>query len=208
MSTVSQPQLAANINNALLSTGPRTETGKRRSAQNAVRHALFAQTIPAQHQEAHQRLLDEYRQDLRPAGATEEQLVVTIADAQWRLLRCRELQASLLFADTETPDAQLDALNKYSLYEHRLTRVLQSNMKELLSLLYSRSCGEKEDMLIAARIAKPLIAEGKPYDPAADGFVFSADDFARYLHREEGLLNATLADSRRSFSNSSQKPRC
>ena len=38
-------QFEANRRNALRSTGPRTEDGKRRSRLNAVRHGLTAETV-------------------------------------------------------------------------------------------------------------------------------------------------------------------
>jgi hypothetical protein len=38
-------QIEANRSNALRSTGPKTEDGKRRSRRNAVRHGLTAETI-------------------------------------------------------------------------------------------------------------------------------------------------------------------
>ena len=38
-------QIESNRRNALRSTGPKTETGKQRSSQNAVRHGLTAETV-------------------------------------------------------------------------------------------------------------------------------------------------------------------
>ena len=38
-------QIEANRGNALRSTGPKTEAGKRRSRRNAVRHGLTAETV-------------------------------------------------------------------------------------------------------------------------------------------------------------------
>jgi hypothetical protein len=41
----SHRQVEANRRNALMSSGPKTETGKRRSLRNAVRHGLTAETV-------------------------------------------------------------------------------------------------------------------------------------------------------------------
>ena len=38
-------QIEANRRNALKSTGPRSEDGKQRASQNAVRHGLTAETV-------------------------------------------------------------------------------------------------------------------------------------------------------------------
>ena len=40
-----EKQIIANQQNAQHSTGPRTESGKRRSRRNAIRHGLTAETI-------------------------------------------------------------------------------------------------------------------------------------------------------------------
>jgi hypothetical protein len=42
---ISYRQIEANRRNALKSTGPSTETGKRQSRRNAVRHGLTAETV-------------------------------------------------------------------------------------------------------------------------------------------------------------------
>lgn len=76
---------AANRRNAQLSTGPRTEEGKGRSRQNALKHGILASALlitagegaedPAQFNE----LLDGLRRDLAPVGTLEEMMVEKIA---------------------------------------------------------------------------------------------------------------------------------
>ena len=120
----------------------------------------------------------------------EEQFVVTIADTQWRLARCRELQDSLLFAGIDTPDQQLDALNKYSLYEQRLTRVLQTNLKQLREIQKERKEREETELKNAAKICKSLGDKQNHSEPADDGFVFSKAGFALWRRRTDQLQNA------------------
>ena len=45
---MSYRQIEANRRNALLSTGPKTETGKKASRRNALRHGLTAETVVAE----------------------------------------------------------------------------------------------------------------------------------------------------------------
>jgi len=42
---ISEKQLEANRSNALLSTGPKTEAGKKRSSMNALRHGINGQGV-------------------------------------------------------------------------------------------------------------------------------------------------------------------
>jgi hypothetical protein len=55
---------ATNRANSQHSTGPRTESGKQRSSQNALRHGLTARTavLPTEDPEAYQRHLQQFSQ--------------------------------------------------------------------------------------------------------------------------------------------------
>ena len=81
-STQSQCVNIRNRANAQHSTGPRSESGKQRSALNALTHGLTARTAvlpsedPAAYEQHHRQFLDEHR----PATPTETQLVHELAD--------------------------------------------------------------------------------------------------------------------------------
>ena len=66
-------QIAANQTNAQSSTGPRTEEGKARSAQNATKHGLTSrQFVIAPHQrEEFDELQSSLLAELAPQGAVE-----------------------------------------------------------------------------------------------------------------------------------------
>ena len=64
---------AANAANAQLSTGPRTEAGKARSARNALKHGLTSRDLIVREDEKEE--FDQFQQDLqaeyRPEGTAE-----------------------------------------------------------------------------------------------------------------------------------------
>jgi len=98
MTPASTHRTAINRANSQHSTGPRSEAGKQRSAQNALTHGLTARTAvlpsedPAAFEQDHRQFLDEFR----PATPTETQLVHELADTSWRLHRFPLLEAGLL----------------------------------------------------------------------------------------------------------------
>ena len=90
-----------NRNNSQHSTGPITFEGKRRSCLNALRHGLTGQTVvmPAEDLEAYQQHIQRFVNEYHPQGATESQLVQSLADAAWRLNRVSVLETNLLTHD-------------------------------------------------------------------------------------------------------------
>ena len=75
-------QIAANRANAQRSSGPRTDAGKAKTRQNALRHGLCA-GIPMMTDESSEQmdsLLDMLREEHEPVGATEEILVYKMAE--------------------------------------------------------------------------------------------------------------------------------
>lgn len=91
----SPKQHVANQANALKSTGPRTNAGKTRAAQNAVRHGLRGQfhLIPGEEPTQYDAFRDDLHQQLRPIGALEEALAGRVIEAFWRLRRISRIEA-------------------------------------------------------------------------------------------------------------------
>ena len=93
-----EKQIIANQQNAQHSTGPRTESGKRRSRRNAIRHGLTAETVidtleDAADYRAFERAI---KSDYSPQTAIEGQLVTRLASLLWRLRRAVIIESGLL----------------------------------------------------------------------------------------------------------------
>src|SRR5215475_8351908 len=90
-------QIAANRRNALLSTGPVTEEGKKRSRRNAIRHGLTAETVidlleDAEDYAAFQMAVTA---DYDAHSAVERELVLRLASLLWRLRRATAIESGL-----------------------------------------------------------------------------------------------------------------
>jgi hypothetical protein len=78
---ISEKQLEANRNNALLSAGAKTPEGRKRSSMSAMRHGLTGQvtTMTDEDRTAHEKFSKALILDLAPKGAMETQLAQRIA---------------------------------------------------------------------------------------------------------------------------------
>jgi hypothetical protein len=99
-------QIEANRRNALRSTSPTTEDGKRRSRQNAVRHGLSAETVVEVVED-----IGDYRgfeaaiiADYDARTAVERELVLRLASLLWRLRRATMIETELLRIQAEVRD--------------------------------------------------------------------------------------------------------
>ncbi|MGP0089098.1 MAG: hypothetical protein ACLPKB_03945 [Xanthobacteraceae bacterium] len=96
-------QIEANRRNALRSTGPKTEQGKRRSRRNAVRHGLTAETVISALEDS-----EDYRAfegtitaDYDAQTAVERELVLRLASLLWRIRRATAIETDLLQIQAE-----------------------------------------------------------------------------------------------------------
>jgi hypothetical protein len=89
----SERRIKANSKNALRSTGPKTERGKRTVARNAIKHGLLARQVVItagdgkESSEEFHALVGQLCDDYEPVGVVEEMLVQTIATCWWRKAR-------------------------------------------------------------------------------------------------------------------------
>jgi hypothetical protein len=90
-------QIEANRRNALKSTGPKTEAGKRVSRCNAARHGLTAETVIGALEDA-----EDYKAfeaaitaDYDAQSAVERELVLRLASLLWRLRRATTMETGL-----------------------------------------------------------------------------------------------------------------
>jgi hypothetical protein len=106
-------QIEANRRNALKSTGPQTENGKRNSRQNAVRHGLTAETVVIGIED-----ISDYKGfeeavilDYDAQSAVERELVLRLASLLWRLRRATAIETSRLQLARDTNEPELAELD-------------------------------------------------------------------------------------------------
>ena len=149
-------QRRANQRNAQKSTGPKTDQGKQRCSQNALKHGLRSKhpVIPGEDPIEYQHKLDQLRADIRPVNSLEDSLVEQIADTSWRLKRLSRIEAAIGRYEIERSAAKshnagkddeqilgnafigysLDNLTRLARYEAQLSRRYHRATKELTDL--------------------------------------------------------------------------
>jgi hypothetical protein len=214
---ISDKQLEANRANALLSTGAKTEAGRKRSSMNALRHGITGQvtTMTDEDRVAHDKFSQALIKDLAPEGAMEIQLAQRIATDSWRLNRISAIEDNLfalglhenggrLCPDNEQIDAALTTASVFTvesknlqlltLYEQRINRSIQKNLAMLQSLQATRKAERQAAMKEAATLLKLSEMKGLEYAPARDGFVFSNGQIHAAIDREQRLQRASTTD--------------
>ena len=141
MASVSQ--LTANQANAQHSTGPRTDEGKARVSQNALRHGLTARhlVIRDDEREEYADLLNSLSSELDPQGAVETVAFHELLHAAWCLHRFRRIEAEASRGTVEdfTDPATTTVLDRLTRYQSRAQRAWQKALHELRVLQTNRA---------------------------------------------------------------------
>jgi hypothetical protein len=139
----STTQLTANQANAHHSTGPRTDEGKARVSQNALRHGLTARhlVIRDDEHEEFDALLNSLSSELDPQGAIETVAFHELLHAAWSLHRFRRIEAEASRGTVEdfTDPATTAVLDRLSRYQARAQRAWQKALHELRVLQTNRA---------------------------------------------------------------------
>jgi hypothetical protein len=202
MSTAAQ--IAANQKNSQFSTGPTSEAGKAKSSLNAVKSGLTGRTVllPGDDAAFYQTHVSQFIERYAPAGDEERNLVQSLADTEWRLLRIPLLEMGIyavgrlefagLFTNEDEAvrkhliEAQVflayqRQLNNLSIQESRLRRQRDKDTATLRELQDRRKQRAKARLDTAARqyIRSRQQQPPQEFDPAAFGFEFSLAEIER-----------------------------
>ena len=176
MSRPSEAQVAANRNNSKHSNGPKSDRGKHRSSQNAMRHGLTGRIVVLPHEdmEVFKAFSKEIVESLNANSPMERQCAHAIADAQWRLNRARTFEDGMIAlghfeaegnftADSPEIHAALTAAKVFrdrskdfanlALYEQRIGKAQKEAFRQLYDL---------QDRRKAASAMQPTLEEPKP----------------------------------------------
>jgi hypothetical protein len=203
MSTASQ---IANAANAQLSTGPRTDEGKRQSSQNARTHGLTAQhpVIPDEDRAAFQQLRAQLHAETKPQGALQQIIFEELVHAAWNLRRVRAMEAELNASAPDAllaPDApQTDAgpaakLDRIARHHTRIERTFFRSLRELKALQTDAALSltlPSYFMTIAPPLASRTQIAKRTQFLATNDRVLEADDYLSAQDLEEGALGRVL----------------
>ncbi|HTS48058.1 MAG TPA: hypothetical protein VMH05_08940 [Bryobacteraceae bacterium] len=199
---------SARINGAK-SHGPKTEAGRKRSSQNAIKHGLTSQTLvlPTEDPEEFQQLLTSYLDQFQPDGPAELHLVHEMVAAKWRLERLAVIETQLyteyleqVEEDADDPLSPVESLtsaftglansNSYPFLqrvEARLERTYARALRTLIQLQRLRqSSGQPNDA--APTPSENKICTNEPTEPTRPNGHFTLDQSSQ--HEKSPILSA------------------
>jgi hypothetical protein len=158
--------------------------------------------MPGEDAEAYRVHCERFEEQFQPGTAEEQELVQSLADLRWRLLRCAQLEHNLFalgrveFAQTfdHEPEPVRSALiqahtlrtyakdlNNLSIQETRLDKRFQRELTELNRIQAERHEEERVALRQAAQLYMQAKKENKPFNPAQLGFEFSIEEIEPFI---------------------------
>jgi hypothetical protein len=205
-------QIAANQQNAQLSTGPATPAGRERSSQNSTVHGFTGKRLIVKpgEAEAYHKHVQAYLDEFEPDTHKLTDLVHQFADLQWSLHQIF-IEQNTVIALMESIHEQDDpiqaaaslarSLNTLSLYETRRRRAAKAVEEEIISLQKTADDLLAKDLARAVPLYKICKAQGKTFDPLEFGFVCSLENIGDYIDGQR------IADEEARILNMASQPR-
>jgi hypothetical protein len=181
---ISEAQLNANRANAEKSTGPTSPEGKATSSLNAVKTGLTGRTVllPTDDAVIYQQHLDRFFARYAPATDQENDLVQTIADTEWRLLRIAPLEAGIyaigLRALADLHPDETDPAVRQALIQAEVFRAYRRDLSNL-ALQERRLRNQRAADIAELKALQQERIQKAQQDPAmrsTNGFVFTHQD--------------------------------
>ena len=190
----SDAQISANRANAQHSTGPTSDAGKAKSSLNAVKTGLTGRTVllPGDDAAAYEHHVARFFSEYQPQADGENNLVQSIADTEWRLLRIPALEMGIYavgrlefaakFAGEDNPGVQaalIEAqiflayqkqLNNLSVQEGRLRKQRENDIAALKKLQQERETRINGQIATGIQLYQEARKAGHSFDPAEFGF--------------------------------------
>jgi hypothetical protein len=204
-------QIAANQQNAQLSTGPATAAGLQRSSRNSAKHGFTGQTliISPSEKEAYEKHVAAYKDHHKASEHRHIELVQQLADLHWSLHQIFVQQTNTLALMNAITEQMLDSgdpvaiaaaiapvsrtLNTLSTYEGRKRRAAKSVQEELAA--YEQTLHEQRIAALKANKTTPQPEIGSVCSEPTDAEVMQAHEesmeaFFRELEAEVGVEEA------------------
>ncbi len=206
--------------NAQHSTGPKSESGKKRSSLNALKHGLTGHTVvmPYESLQAFKEFSSAICDIHNPVGAYETTLAQKAADTQWRMNRAGSVEANLLSLghernavrfsvddnDRATTDIQAafavaftfrEETNTFlniALYEQRLQKIYKATIEELKRVQAERQAKLKEEEQQLEQLRNLHNEQGRAFNPSEFGFVSQPAFIETYFRRKVALTRGVL----------------
>jgi hypothetical protein len=146
---ISEKQLAANRENAQVSTGPKTDEGKAVVAQNARKHGIFCRiTESGEERTAYEEMQAGLVEGLQPVGQMEHLLVEKIGVDQFRLGRLLAYEAGAVRIEARKLQGNMESSHGRSRQKY-----WDSDVREPVPLEFMKYTDEITDADIAAQTA-------------------------------------------------------
>ena len=191
---ISPEKQAANQANAQHSTGPKTQEGKARSAENSRTHGFCSKEnlVAAEDQEEFDEMAHGYQVELSPEGAIEQTLADEIVAAAWQLRRMRRVETEACsghdsYAAIIDDDVLQKKLDRLARHKTRIERTFHRCLKQFKIVQNEHFEEDKQfhsmQSLIDARIAQQNSERTQPAPEPTTSEPLPADHFEK-INRE------------------------